>query len=82
LILETINDSELCVNDIINNTGLEQTLVSFHLKALKNCGLVINRRDGKKVMYSVSNKNILNILQSIKTLVADIEDLPECSTCE
>ena len=76
-ILQFLGDEELCVNEIIERTGLEQTLVSFHLKRLKSCGLVLNRREGKKIFYSISNPEIKNTLDLINKLTKDLEDCCE-----
>lgn len=81
-ILKCLGSSEKCVNDIIELTNLEQTLVSFHLKALRNCGLVKNRRKGKKIMYKISNQGIINVLDSIKELSSEIKELSESDECE
>jgi len=81
-IVECLGNSEKCVNEIIELTNLEQTLVSFHLKALKNCGLVKNRRNGKKIMYKISHPEILNILNFIKDRSSEITDLNPGEECE
>ena len=81
-ILESLGNNEKCVNDIIDDTGLEQTLVSFHLKSLRGCGLVKTRRDGKKIMYSVSKPGILKVLNSIKQLTSEIQEDSECYECK
>ena len=81
-ILECLGDSEKCVNEIIEHTQLEQTLVSFHLKALKNCGLVKSRREGKKIIYQVSDNDIIKVLGTINKLVFKINELQECKECE
>jgi ArsR family transcriptional regulator len=75
-ILVCIGKFEKSVNEIIKDTNLEQTLVSFHLKALRGCGLVKTRRDGKKILYRVSNPEILNVLKTIKNLALEIHE--EC----
>jgi ArsR family transcriptional regulator len=82
MILECIGKSEKSVNEIIEATKLEQTLVSFHLKALRGCGLVNMRRDGKKNMYSVSNLEILKVLNSIKKLAGNIQILCDSNECK
>jgi DNA-binding transcriptional ArsR family regulator len=45
---------ELCVCDLAWVTERAENLVSHHLRALRNAGLVGSRRDGKMVMYSLS----------------------------
>jgi len=81
-ILKCLGETEKCVNDIINQTGLEQTLVSFHLKALRNCGLVEYRREGKKILYKITNPNIIKILDSVKNLASQIQMVCDDSECK
>jgi ArsR family transcriptional regulator, lead/cadmium/zinc/bismuth-responsive transcriptional repressor len=45
---------ELCVCDLSWIVGRSQNLVSHHLGALRSRGLVISRKDGKMVMYSLT----------------------------
>ena len=45
---------ELCVCDLSWIAGRAQNLVSHHLRALRDRGLVRSRRDGKLVMYSLT----------------------------
>lgn len=45
---------ELCGCDLAWILGRAQNLVSHHLKALRACGLVDSRRQGKMVMHSLS----------------------------
>ena len=54
-----------CVYDIWENLELSQNLVSHHLKALKDFGLLDSQKEGLKVFYSLKNKNTdkyLNLL--------------------
>ena len=45
---------ELCVCDLSWIVGRSQNLVSHHLGALRSRGVVISRKDGKMVMYSLT----------------------------
>ncbi len=47
---------ELCVCDMAWVVGLPQGLVSHHLRQLKNASLVSSRRDGKLVMYQLTER--------------------------
>lgn len=47
---------ELCVCDLSWIVGRSQNLVSHHLRHLRSHGLVRSRRDGKLVMYSLTNE--------------------------
>jgi DNA-binding transcriptional ArsR family regulator len=46
--------AELCVCDMAWVVGAAQNLVSHHLRQLKNAALVTSRRDGKLVMYRLT----------------------------
>jgi DNA-binding transcriptional ArsR family regulator len=45
---------ELCVCDLSWIAGRSQNLVSHHMRALRDRGLVSCRRDGKLVIYSLT----------------------------
>ncbi|QIN82264.1 metalloregulator ArsR/SmtB family transcription factor [Rubrobacter tropicus] len=45
---------ELCVCDLAWISGRSQGLVSHHLRTLRSSGLVRSRRDGKLVMYGLT----------------------------
>lgn len=57
-ILVCLAVSELCVNDITNLLGMNQTTISHQLKILKDNGAIVSRRDGKVIYYSLSDKVI------------------------
>lgn len=44
---------EICVNEIVNKTGFGQSLVSHHLRNMKNLDLIKSRVAGKQRFYSV-----------------------------
>ena len=47
---------ELCVCDLSWISGRKQALVSHHLRVLRDHGLARSRRDGKLVMYSLTDE--------------------------
>jgi ArsR family transcriptional regulator, lead/cadmium/zinc/bismuth-responsive transcriptional repressor len=47
---------ELCVCDLSWIAGRAQNLVSHHMRVLRSHGLVRSRRDGKLVMYSLTDE--------------------------
>lgn len=56
---------ELCVCDLSWIVGRAENLVSHHLRALRAEGLVTSRRDGKMVMYAMTDvgRSLLAALQ-------------------
>ncbi len=53
---------EKCVNDIANEIGASQSLVSHQLKVLKDADLVRTRKEKTKVYYSLSDKHVRLLL--------------------
>lgn len=81
-ILKCLDQEEKSVTEITNQTNLEQSLVSFHLKSLRNCGLVYCQQKGKKRMYKVSNPKILEVIKKIKNLSSEIQEECKTNVCE
>lgn len=73
-ILKFLGDEEKCVCEIVEFIGKEQSVVSHHLASLRSCGIVQSRQDGKKVMYSVTNPELIGFLKKGEELAKVIED--------
>jgi ArsR family transcriptional regulator len=67
-ILECIKNEEKCICEIIPYTGKSQPNVSIHLKVLKQAGLVNERKDGTKIMLSISDKHIFELIKIAKQI--------------
>jgi ArsR family transcriptional regulator len=55
-ILCILKKGSCCVCQIIDNLGLSQSLVSHHLKKLKDAGLITDKKTGLWVYYSLTKK--------------------------
>lgn len=56
--LKLLEDGELCVCDIVSALDMVQPKVSFHLKILKDAGLIRDRRQGRWIHYSIHDSDI------------------------
>jgi ArsR family transcriptional regulator, arsenate/arsenite/antimonite-responsive transcriptional repressor len=54
------------VSDIVSGTGLSQTNVSFHLRALREAGLVRPERRGAFIYYCLPDPELLDVLISFR----------------
>ncbi len=61
-ILFLLKERELCVGDLTENLGVGQSAVSHQLRSLKQMKFVKSRRDGKNILYSLSDDHISTIL--------------------
>ncbi|KKS17353.1 MAG: Transcriptional regulator, TrmB [candidate division WWE3 bacterium GW2011_GWC1_41_7] len=48
------DNGEATVTRLVELVGLTQPTVSYHLKEMKELGLVNNRKSGKEVYYSIN----------------------------
>jgi len=71
-ILEFLRTSEKCVCEIIPHVGLIQPVVSRHLKILKDCGLVRDRKNGTKRLYSITEPKIFQIIDATTPELLDL----------
>jgi ArsR family transcriptional regulator, arsenate/arsenite/antimonite-responsive transcriptional repressor len=53
-ILDVLRDGEHCVCDLQASLGLGQSLLSHHLRVLREAGLVAARREGRWAHYSLT----------------------------
>jgi len=53
-VLHQLMEQPKHVAEINETLGIEQTLLSHHLKTLRDAGLVVAQRDGKAVLYALA----------------------------
>ena len=53
----------LCVNEISNTVNMSQTAVSYQLKILRTSRLVKYKRIGKKIIYSIEDDHVADIIK-------------------
>lgn len=61
-ILYVLFESEMCVCDIAQILGMNQSAISHQLKILKQNRLVKSRREGKAVFYSLADGHVRTII--------------------
>ena len=71
-ILEFLRAGEKCVCEIIPHAGLIQPVVSRHLRILKDCGLVRDRKDGTRRLYSITEPKIFEIIDAATPELLDL----------
>ncbi len=78
-ILLALMKEELCVSDLVAKTGRGQSLVSYHLRRLRDCGLVVNRHEGQRSLYDLSQPSIHEMLEALQRTSHAIK--PLCKVC-
>jgi DNA-binding transcriptional ArsR family regulator len=64
-ILDFLRDGEKCVCEIIPHVKLIQPVVSRHLKILKNSGILKDRKDGNKRLYSITDQHVFQVIDGV-----------------
>jgi len=82
-ILELLRGGEHCVCELTEALDLGQSLLSFHLKALKDAGLVSDRREGRWIYYAIEEDALRDMAAGLTKLVAgQRRPAPSRSRCE
>ena len=74
-ILEQLAQGERGVEALAEKTGLSLANCSQHLQQLRRSSLVTSRRDGKAVIYQLSDAKILNLMEFLR--IVDVRPADE-----
>lgn len=69
-IVDRLSEGEECVCDLTDTLGTGQSLLSFHLKTLKDAGILTDRREGRWVYYSLNSEALEEIEKLLGSLRA------------
>lgn len=70
-ILFALMDKDLCVADIAETVGASQSAVSHQLRILKQARLVKFQREGKNVIYALSDDHVHTMLDQGMTHICE-----------
>jgi ArsR family transcriptional regulator, nickel/cobalt-responsive transcriptional repressor len=62
LILGRLSAGPSSVNELAEAVGMEPSAVSHQLRVLRHLGLVVGRRDGRRVEYAVFDEHVPQLL--------------------
>lgn len=78
-LLEFLAQGERSVDALATVSGLSVANTSQHLQQLRQAGLVVSRKQGLKVYYSLSSDDVISLLEVLRRVaehhVADVERL-------
>ncbi len=70
IMLEALEHKEMCVCDLTDLVGADQSTVSKHLAVLKQAGLVEDRKEGVMAYYRVKVCCLQGFWECIETVLA------------
>jgi ArsR family transcriptional regulator len=65
-IAETLRDGRRPVHEILRQVGVEPANLSQHLAVLRAKGLVVKRREGSRVVYSLRDPLLIVVLDAMR----------------
>ncbi|MCT0229874.1 metalloregulator ArsR/SmtB family transcription factor [Synechococcus sp. CS-1324] len=72
-VIETLGSGERCVCDLTADLGLAQSKLSFHLKVLKQAGLLADRQEGRWIYYRLRPEALDDLRGWLAVLSADCQ---------
>jgi ArsR family transcriptional regulator len=76
-LIEHVAQGERTVETLARRTGLSVANTSQHLQQLRRAGLVVSRREGRHVVYRLSDEAVLTLFSSLRAVaernVAEID---------
>jgi DNA-binding transcriptional ArsR family regulator len=58
LILAQLRERDLSVSELVAAVGMQQSAVSHQLRLLRDVGLVVGEREGRRVVYSLYDDHV------------------------
>jgi len=72
-IVEMLSCGEMCACDILESFHITQPTLSYHLKILTECGLVMSRKEGSWIRYSNNSELISSIKEFWELITSERE---------
>jgi len=69
--LRLLADGERCGCEFAPELGVDPSVVSRYLAVLERASLVRSRRDGVRVMWSLADPGILDVLDRLEAMAAE-----------
>ena len=67
-IIQRLLDGEQCVCDLTNALDAAQSRLSFHLKTLRDAGIVTDRRAGRWIFYTLERNAFSELEELVKAI--------------
>jgi ArsR family transcriptional regulator len=80
-IVERLLGGERCVCELTDDLEAAQSRLSFHLKTLKEAGLVSDRRDGRWIYYTLNGDTLDEIGTLLGSLKAGVRAAEKRARC-
>ncbi len=80
-ILSRLRFGERCVCELTNALDAAQSRLSFHLRVLKEAGLVTDRREGRWMYYTLNSETLAEAIEAVEALASEPSAAERRSDC-
>jgi ArsR family transcriptional regulator len=70
-IIAVLKGGEKSVNELARLTGIPQANMSQHLSILRQLGLLVTRREGTNIYYSISDGRIVEACELVRSCIGE-----------
>lgn len=72
IMIETMSDGgEICVGDLVEMIGDDQSTISKHLSLLESAGLVEYRKEGRRSLYRLARAGVVDLLDCVESILEE-----------
>lgn len=71
-LLYTLAEGPQCVTELAESLGVPQPTVSYHLRILRERGLVLTEPEGTTIHYSLADHRIVQALDVLRAMLTDM----------
>lgn len=71
-IIRLLSNREMHVNQIADKSKVSRPTISHHLQIMKRAGILISRKEGKEIYYSVNSHALTSLAESILKFVSSL----------
>ncbi|MDY2698634.1 MAG: metalloregulator ArsR/SmtB family transcription factor [Lachnospiraceae bacterium] len=72
-ILKLLQDGERCACSLLEEMQITQPTLSHHMKILCDSGVVIGRKEGKWMHYSISKEGLENVMNYLDKMMNELK---------
>jgi ArsR family transcriptional regulator len=73
-IIEALRRGTTCVCELTPALGMPQNLLSYHLRILREAGLISGERSGRRIEYRIESEAIRELQRSVASLLPELEE--------
>jgi len=71
-ILKLVAKGEKCVGELARVLNKEQSLISHHLRALKECNIVKERQEAQRIYYKLTDDRLARLIIDSEALMIEL----------